>query len=201
MKFRSATQSLVFCLVIGTAAQGWAQIQFKGRVVVNGKSGSDLTGVILPTDRTARRKFEDVQNLIDEGKYSEVTQYLGEILSGERDSELGEEDVFFATSDADGNEIYRSRKHEALRLLGSLPPEGLKWYRLQFGGRAQKLLDAAVEAGDYGGISEVARRYLHTEAGYKAALLLAQHHLDHGRPLAAARLFQQVLDSPDRRSH
>ncbi len=149
--------------------------------------GDDLSSVFLPTERTAKRRLDQARQLIVEKRFGEAVRMLDLILEAHEDS-------FFQADDQDLH--YRSLKAEARRLIGQLPAAGRDAYQLQFGVRAQKMLEDATRAGDMAAIAEVARRYFHTDAGYEATLLLGQHHLDHQRPLAAALAFQQLVAAP-----
>ncbi len=144
-------------------------------------------GVLLPTDRTAGLKLQQAEELINKREYSDAVGYLGALL------ESGE-DLFFAPPG--GSSSMRSVKAHALELIGSLPPAGREVYELQFGARAQRLLDEALASGDVEKLEAAARQYLHTSAGYEAAFLVGLTHLDHNRPLAAALEFQKLADTP-----
>ena len=81
-------------------------------------------------------------------------------------------------------------------MLGSLPQAARDSYELQYGGRAEQMLDRAIVRGDIDFVAEVQRRYFHTRAGYRAMLLLAYDHLTQGNPHRAALCFEQVAHSP-----
>jgi outer membrane protein assembly factor BamB len=169
-------------------SQAWQQpggfIQFGG---VRSSTEGDINGVFLPTERTQTRKLELGRRMLEEQRYVDAVKILGGILDNE-------EDWFFTPDDEKAN--FRSLKVEARRLLGQLPSKGLDEYELQFGAGAKRLLAKAVESGDVMQLAEVSRRYFHTTAGYEATLLLGHYQLDHGRPLAAALAYQQLLDVP-----
>ena len=81
-----------------------------------------------------------------------------------------------------------------------MPPEGRELYELQYGARARRMLDEALEAGDMARLAEVSRRFFHTRSGYQATFLLGQHYFEHGRPLAGAltlRRLQEVGQSAE----
>lgn len=158
-----------------------------GFVQFGGAGGEQLSGVFLPTERTARRRLDQARRLIDEQRFGEAARLLDAILANHEDS--------FFQPDGDDTS-YRSLKAEARRLIGALPEAGRNAYQLQFGARAKNLLEQAAQAGNAAGLAEVARRFFHTDAGYEATLLLGQYHLDHNRPLAAALAFQQLADAP-----
>ena len=140
----------------------------------------------FPYDRSLANTFDRCQRMLQQKNYADGLEGIDLLLGQEKDTAL---------KPVKGNEKFRSLKREALLLIGNLPPEGLEAYRLQFGATADKTLKAALERGDPEQLTNVVRRYFHTPAGYQAALLLARHHLDHGRPLAAAQLLQSLCDA------
>ncbi|MCC7334368.1 MAG: PQQ-like beta-propeller repeat protein [Pirellulaceae bacterium] len=92
--------------------------------------------------------------------------------------------------------LNKSVKGEAIRLLSELPAEGRRTLELQFGVTAQRELATAISEADFERLGSVARKYMHTEAGYDAQVLLAQYKLTSGHPLAAAGLLQNLLGYP-----
>ncbi|MEX0936381.1 MAG: PQQ-binding-like beta-propeller repeat protein [Pirellulales bacterium] len=168
---------------------GWG-VQFTARaqpVPQNEPIPADHHGAFLPTDRGATRRLEQAQELLQQERYTEAVRFLGSILESD-------EDLFFNPDESKSN--FRSLKSEATRILGELPARGRETYELQFGARAENLLNESLSAADVAGLANVSRQYLHTPAGYQATLLVGMHHLDHVRPLAAALSFQQLLDAP-----
>ena len=146
-----------------------------------------LEGVFLPPDRQAKRRLEVAGELIGEERFGEAVRLLGSLLESPED--------FFFKPDADGP-VYRSLKAESGRLLGGLPAEGRESYELQFGSRARRMLKEAAAAGDLAQVSEVSRRFFHTQAGAEATYLLGRHYMDQNRPLAAAMCFDRLREVP-----
>jgi outer membrane protein assembly factor BamB/tetratricopeptide (TPR) repeat protein len=146
-----------------------------------------MDGVFLPPDRSAKRRLEVAREMLADGRYGEAARLLGSLLEGP-------EDYFFKPDP--GENVYRSLKSEAGRLIGSMPADGLNSYELQFGAQARRLLSEAAPAGDIAGITEVARRFFYTKAGQEAMLLVGRRHLDHGRPLAAALCLERISQTP-----
>lgn len=96
-----------------------------------------------------------------------------------------------------------SARHEAIRLLLSLPPEGRETYALAHKGEARELLAAAKRDHDLGKLAEVYRRFPGLDEGWEAGELLATYHLDRGSPDLAADELTSLLElvsdsSPDR---
>jgi hypothetical protein len=105
-----------------------------------------------------------------------------------------DEDSFLDPTEGQPEEL--GLKSAARRLIRDLPPEGHAAYELLHGTTARRLLNAALEAGNQDRIAAVVRQYFHTWAGYEAALILAQMESDQGHHLAAAQLYQELIDTP-----
>ncbi len=147
-----------------------------------------IEGVFLPVDRETTRQLEVAKDALGQDRYSDAATVLDGILQRSED--------YFFKPDED-KPTHRSLKAEAQRLIGGMPEEGLNAYELQFGARAQQMLQEAAAGGDVPRLEEIARRFFHTKAGNEATLLLGRHHQDHGRPLAAAFCFARLQATPD----
>jgi outer membrane protein assembly factor BamB len=155
------------------------------------RTGRDRTGpvegVFLPADRETSLRLERAKEMLSKEQVADAVLELDRILDQR-------EDFFFKP---DPNQtVHRSLKAEAQRLIGALNNEQRAIYELQFGASARQLLDGATQGGDFQKLSEVVRRYFHTEAGYEAGLVLARHHMDHGEPLAAALVLSRIKSAP-----
>ena len=153
--------------------------------------------VFLPPDRQTLRMLSTSKVLSDQGRYSQAVRLLQRIL-GEESNPGRNEDSFISNNgnkrvEGDGSQ---SLKRAARRMLGSLPQAARDSYELQYGGRAEQMLDRAIVRGDIDLVAEVQRRYFHTRAGYRAMLLLAYDHLTQGNPHRAALCFEKVAHSP-----
>lgn len=164
---------------------GAAAIQ--GRALIAGQGQAVDEIATFAKDRATEQRLKRARDLLDEQRYSEAVQALGSIVEAP-------EDYFYQPEQ--NSSVHRSLKAEAQRLIGSMPAAGRQAYELQFGARARQMLEAALAERDIGGITEVSRRFFHTEAGYRAAYLLGMHHLDQSRPLAAALCFERLLAVP-----
>jgi hypothetical protein len=174
-----------------------AMAQFGNRATA-GAAGEDP---FLLAPRALSRLLREGETAIADGRYTEGVRLLGALLqenSEEIPEDLRGQDFFIES--APRGLIQKSVKGEATRLLSLLSEEGRRTLEIQFGVTARKELDNAVAKRDFHGIAEVARKYMHTEAGYDAQILIAQHKLVGGFPLAAAGMFQSLLDYPAARA-
>jgi len=159
-------------------------------------SPSDL----LPQNTKLARQLDLAQQEISEGNYRVALRRLGFIVGAEQiaarpgDNTVSE-DFFYSTTPEDP-ESFHGLKAAALDMLGALPAEGRKAYEGLYGQLAQLKLTQALETDDTQLLAETARRFLHTAAGDEAAYRLASLHMDHGRPLAAVRIYERLLASP-----
>lgn len=154
----------------------------------------------FPTNHKLARQLLTAQEELAAKNYKIGLRRLGLILGAEgtrRSTDTGGagEDFFFTATPEDISS-FRSLKSTALELIAKLPPEGLKAYEELYGRQAQVQLQAATAPTDLEGIADVSRRFFHTFAGYEAVYLLATHHMDHSRPLAAARGFARLRQYP-----
>lgn len=147
----------------------------------------DLGNVFPPVQREYRLALGRAEKAIGEQDYAAAVEELTRILNGE-----DQNDYFLGKPGSADSQT--SLKTQALKLLGSMPSKGRSLYELKSGHEARNALDSALEKGDIAALTEVARRYFHTQAGYEAAILLGRLNLDRGRPLAAALQFQRVAE-------
>jgi len=178
----------------------WAALFLTALAVPGATAWGQLDGYVFQTpDRELLQRLSRAEEAIQEERFGDAVLELGTLLSGPGMAEAGTgdgqlQDYFVGPTDESG--VRRSIKGDANRLLGSLPQVGRELYELQFGAAARALLDEAVVEGDVGKLSEVVRRYFHTQSGYEAMVLLGRVHLDRGHPLAAALCFQRLLEAP-----
>lgn len=170
---------------------GAGQVLINGRVGMIGQIGNDPSRdnnnqrVRLPIDPRARRKVEEAKRFIDTQDWQSAVKILQSLLDAS-------EDNFLQESDSDkGRRV--SVRAEANRLLGSLPPEGKRFYEQQFGSVAKLALKQAKTQANPQQLAEVALKYVHTQAGAEAAAWLGSYHLDHGRYIVAALCFERLL--------
>ena len=145
-------------------------------------------GVYLPSERLRERQFDQAQRLIAGGRMADATALLDEMLTAEQD-------VFLEAGSAN-DQTRRSMKALVTELIGTLPEAGTEAYQLQFRTRADRHLRTALDENDDDGIIAVARRWFHTEAGHRAAILTAARFLQSGQPLAAEAWLERIAASP-----
>jgi len=150
----------------------------------------DETPRLFPlAPRELRQPLNRAREAIEQQQYSDAVRELASILNNPN------ADDFFLALEA-GSDVQTSLRTAAQQMLGNMPAKGRDLYELQSGAEARAALDAALESGDVQALADVSRRFFHTKAGYEATLLLGKHHLDHGRPLAAALMLQRVAEAP-----
>lgn len=85
------------------------------------------------------------------------------------------------------------------QLIGELPPAGRReWVKLRGATGAQQL-EQAIADGELNGLRAVARRFVHTPAGYEALERVGTHHLDRDTMVLAVRQFEKLRRSPEGR--
>ncbi len=170
----------------------------RGQGVFPGMQGAQ-SGRFIEAPRSAQQQLREAERSLAEERYSDAVVRLGDLLAGDSE-QLAEEDLsgqdFFLEVDdtrAVGQPVVSSMLRAARDKIGSLPSSALDTYRLRYGSLARKLLDEAAQSRDWYQVREVRRRYFHTDAGYEASALLAQHEIYDGRPLAASLLLDDIV--------
>ena len=145
-------------------------------------------GVYLPSERLHERQFDQAKRLITGGRMADATALLDEMLTVEQD-------VFLEAGDGN-DQTCRSMKALVAETIGELTEAGAEAYQLQFRTRADRALQTALDQNDNEGIIAVARRWFHTQAGHRAAILTAARLLESGQPLAAEAWLERIASSP-----
>jgi len=153
-----------------------------------GQLGHPSAGVLAPASPNAVRRLALARVAVEQERYVEAANAIQELLSHEV------EDGF--TGRSEGTATHSTLKSEAARLLDQMPSQAHKWYELQFGAVAQRLLDEAIDQGDREALAQLSVTYFHTEAGCHATLLLARDRLDCGRPREALAWLRRLDESP-----
>lgn len=149
--------------------------------------------VFLPAPRELLRPLIRARRALQEKDMVKAVTLLGEVLT-----DTTTEDFLIPNPQVDG--VSTSLRLRAQSILGALPTKDRELYRLRYGVQAKQLLEKAITAGDYQIVSEVMTRFYHTDAGYDAAMILGHHHLDQGRPIAAANCFERITNSAEARA-
>ncbi len=155
---------------------------------------------VFPQDSKLARQLTMAQEELAAGNYRVGLRRLGlivgsEPIRGNADVQPISEDHFYSTNPEDLTS-FGSLKAAAREIIAGLPPDGLEVYEDLYGRVARVEFDSALADADMDKMAEIARRYFHTAAGYEAAYHVAAHHMDHGRPMAAVRIYMQLLKQP-----
>lgn len=166
-----------------------------GQVNNNRNDVDNTPDVFVPASRDLQLQLSRARKALQEGSFVDAADLLGSLIAVPETDRFSPdaEDYFLDAVEAGGT--FRSLKSEVLKLLGGMPGPAREAYEIRYGADARALVDAAVEAGDIEKLTEAARMYFHTRAGYEAMLLLARYHFVQGRPLAAAICAQRVVES------
>ncbi|KAA5540223.1 PQQ-binding-like beta-propeller repeat protein [Roseiconus nitratireducens] len=153
----------------------------------------------IPPPRAITQQLKEAERAIAEERYSDAVVVLGDVLErvpdpGDEQSLAGQ-DFFLEAEEENQPRRDQSFLKHCRNLIGSLPAKGRETYELRYGALAEQLLGDATTTRDWNKLREVRRRYFHTEAGYNASLLLAQHEMFLGHPLAASLLLDDVVAS------
>jgi outer membrane protein assembly factor BamB len=149
-------------------------------------------GISLPKDEKNRGKaIEAAIDYIGDENWAIAIERLQKLLEID-------EDVFvrLKRKNVEGKEVFIwvSAKQEADRLIGTLPPAGLDFYKATYGARAADMLKKAKKNGDPALLAQLVKRFAHTEAGGEAVKLLADYHLDRGNYPGALFCYARLLN-------
>lgn len=149
------------------------------------------SGITLPKDQKKRKDaIQAAQDYIKDKKWAIAVPHLQKLLEIE-------EDVFvrLTRKNAEGKDVlaWVSVKQEADRLVGSLPTDGMDFYKLTYGAKAADMLKKAKKNGDPALLADLMKKYAHTDAGGEAIQLLADYHLDRGNYIAAVLCYGKLF--------
>ena len=119
-----------------------------------------------------------------EGRWHDASRLLQELI------DLPEDTLWLRP---DGRWV--SLQTEAEARIGRLPPEGRRDYRTQHDGLAQRMLDEAGGPTRSEALVQVAKRYFHTEAGYRCAETIASSYFDRGEFALAAPWYERLWNA------
>jgi outer membrane protein assembly factor BamB len=145
----------------------------------------------LVTDTRLKEKVEAGREYIKVSDWPKATHLLQGVLDQKQDAF-----VPITSKGVDGKEQtqFISAKKEANRLIGTMPADGLDYYKNQYGPQAQSMLKDASDKSDVAMLAEIAQRFLYTDAGDQAITLLATYKLDRGENTIAALYFKALMD-------
>ncbi len=148
-------------------------------------------GIQLLKDEKGRGKaIEAAIDYIGDEDWATAVERLQKLL------EINE-DVFvrLKRKNEEGKEVFVwvSVKREADRLIGSLPPAGMDFYRSKYDAVAADLLKKAKKAGDPSLLNEIMKRFAFTEAGAEAIKLLGDYKFDRGEYMPSLLCYSKLI--------
>ncbi|MCP4192098.1 MAG: PQQ-binding-like beta-propeller repeat protein [Planctomycetaceae bacterium] len=158
----------------------------------------EVARVLMLAPREYQQQLKLAERALEEQQFSEAIEHLADLLHASTETEEDRAEDFFVGKASD-NHLSSSLRAQARRLLGQMPPAGRELYELQYGADARRQLQEALKASDLSDLSDVSRKYFHTQAGYTATMLLGRFYTDLSRPLAAAMCFSRLLNADDAR--
>ena len=178
---------------VWTAGTGVAQV---GVAQVAQVKDNETASVFQTAPSDVRKPLMRAERAIAERRFADAAYELGRLLVIE-DTELAEsQDYFLVEADSEQAPGQLSLKGRIQQMLAGLPAEGRQAYELQFGAQARAQLDEALSESNMDKLADVIRRFMHTRAGYEAAILAGRYELACGRPTAAALHFERVAGTP-----
>ncbi|MFN0197640.1 MAG: PQQ-binding-like beta-propeller repeat protein [Planctomycetaceae bacterium] len=144
--------------------------------------GRDQIDALAPQDPKQASLLKKINKWIEQKQWKPALDGLQQILEKPDDS-------LFRTPEG----RWISTRTEALRIIGTLPPEALKQYRDQYDELAKQLLNDSLRAGDVSGIMEVATKFFHTSSGIEAANWIGTYHLQRGEYVLAGLWFERLF--------
>ncbi|MFK8114696.1 MAG: PQQ-binding-like beta-propeller repeat protein [Rubripirellula sp.] len=178
----------------------------RGQVFGRPMNGSQ-SGRFIDAPRGIQQQLREAERALAEERFSDAVVRLGDLLSAAADQgdddDLAGQDFFLEIDDTrpSGTPVSNSMLRTARMMIGLLPSDALETYQLRYGPLARKLLTEAGETRDWHKVRDVRRMYFHTEAGYEASVLLAQHEMFAGHALAASLLLDDVVSVPRATQH
>lgn len=126
----------------------------------------------LPIPREERLRLVRIKEYTENERWTDAAQELIELLAVE-DSE-----DFLVPLETSGETTSESVKTSTLKLVKTLPPQVLEAYLLLVGGEPEAMLQDALTTNGRKELTNVARRYLFSPSGEKAAIILARKSMD-----------------------
>lgn len=148
-----------------------------------------LINVFVPVPRELKQRLTRAEKALEEDRVTDAIDEIAALINS-----VGERDYFVGDFKTAGTSASLSAELE--RLVARLPATARRTYEQRFGTQAGALLQEAINDGDLLKLEEVSRKFVYTEAGNHALLLLGRHHLDHRRPLQAAMHLERLAAAP-----
>jgi outer membrane protein assembly factor BamB/tetratricopeptide (TPR) repeat protein len=145
----------------------------------------------LPKDIERQHALEAVSEYIAEKDWDTACRTLDKLMRYPEDKMV---EVTRVGKNGQQIKNWVSARREAERLIGELPPDGLEYYKTQFGPPAKEMLDKAMESGRKEDLAVVMNYYLHTDAGAIATHQLATRLLDRGDYITACLCYERLLN-------
>jgi len=154
-----------------------------------GEAGLDQAGILIEASAPIQNLFARAEEGLGRRDWKFVIDCLQRIIDDPEDSLVPRGD-----GAVELGVLYESVRRQAVRMLTTLPPDGIRAYRLLYDGKAKGLFVRGRERHDASLVRQVVDRYLLTDHGDDAADLLASWALDEGRPGEAVVLLSDLLD-------
>ena len=138
---------------------------------------------VVLAERSTISLLKGAEELLARRDYAGVVDILLRIMSDPHSAAFQPET---------GLGLFRFTKTDALRLIRTLPAEGLRVMRLHCSDLARHELNAALETANQAALEAVAEKYPGTQSGNEAAMLTALAALSRGRALQAATILDRL---------
>jgi outer membrane protein assembly factor BamB len=159
---------------------------------LNVKPGQFIDDIAYDDKPEYKRYISAAQDCIRDQDWNKAAEALQKILDDKKDVTIEVTSKNASTNHESTRRV--NVRHEANRLLGGMAKEGLETYQTLYGGVAGSELEKFKETGDLHLLGEVAKRYMHTDAGIEANELLATYYLDRGAFKSAAVIYERLMD-------
>ncbi|HEV3236960.1 MAG TPA: PQQ-binding-like beta-propeller repeat protein [Gemmataceae bacterium] len=146
--------------------------------------------ITLPTDSKLKQKLVAGRDYISEQDWNNAFTVLQGLLELREDQYV---EMTVTAPDGKSRKQWSSVRTEANKLIGSMPPQGLEFYKQTYGGKAKVDLTDAIVKSDPDRLASVMLRYFYTDAGAEATNLLGTYMLDRGQSISAAQCFEKLL--------
>lgn len=145
-----------------------------------------------PEERSVARRIEQVKQLFAKNRFAEGVRQIAALLAEDLD-------YFIEPLDNEKeNPTNRVTQRQAVEaMLRALPEEAKKLYAAQCGPEADRLLTLALERRSIVLMRTLVMRYFQTEAGQRAAMLLALRLYEEGNRASALLLLERIEQEGD----